>query len=233
MRPNSQAGSTPEPELPELKEGVQLLDVEGDDRATGPLHSLVLDHLLMNDGNAVWVDAGGHAVTQSLARISPSMRTLDRIQVARGFTAHQHYDLVRRLPDRVDKDTSLIVCPEPDRLYRKTEIYADEGEDLLLRAIATIAGLANRHDVPVLLTRSKQDSFSAPVEAAATETLRCEQTKFGPRFVGDAFETLVYPMQDGTVQTTLAFWNRVLTARASASEATRTPNPEVNIRGAY
>ena len=48
-----QRGGTPAPELPELESGVRLLDMEGDDRATGPLHSLVLDHLLLNDGTAV------------------------------------------------------------------------------------------------------------------------------------------------------------------------------------
>lgn len=233
MQPYSQRGSTPEPELPELDSGIRLLEIKGDDHTTGPLHSLVIDHLLMNDGTAAWVDAGGHAVTQSLARLAPSMRTLDRIQVARGFTAQQHYELVQQLSEQITNETSLIVCPEIDWLYRDTETYADEGEDLLLRAIATVAGLANRHDIPVLVTRSKSDPFSAPIEAAAKEILECERTKFGPRFVGDEFETFVYPMADGTVQTTLAFWKRVLTARASVHETTGTQTPEVSVRGAY
>lgn len=187
----------------------------------------------MNDGPALWVDAGGNAVTQSLASIAPSTRTLDRIQVARGFTPHQHYELVRELSERVDDETTLVVCPGLDLLYRDAETYADEGEDLLLRALATLAGLANRREIPVLVTRSTADSFSDPLEAAAEETLTCERTKFGPRFVGDDFETLVYPMGDGTVQTTLAFWQRVLAARASATETVETPTPEVTTRGAY
>lgn len=221
------------PELPELPSGIQLLDMEDDERATGPLHSLVLDHLLMNDGNAVWVDAGGHAVSQSLASLAPSPRTLDRIQVARGFTAHQHYTLIRALPEHVDEDTSLVVCPGFDRFYRDTETYADEGGDLMLRALATIATVTQENDVSVLVTRSRRDSFSEPLAAAADERIRCEQTKFGPRFVGSDFETLVYPMDDGTVQTTIAFWRRVLEARVSASETTATPTPEVTIDGAY
>jgi hypothetical protein len=226
-----QNGGEPDPELPELNPDIRLLDVEGDDRAIRPLQSLVLDHLLMNDGNAVWVDAGGYAVSQSLTSLAPSGRMLDRIAVARGFTAHQHYDLIRQLPDRVDEDTSLVVCPDFDRFYRETETYADEGEDLFLRALATVASVADEYEVPVLVTRSTRDSFTDPVVAAAYETIRCEQTKFGPRFVGAEFETPVYPMEDGMVQTTLAFWRRVLDARVSATETT--PTPEVTVDGAY
>ena len=231
MQLNQQPSSTPDPELPELGAGVRLLDVDGD-RATGPLQSLVLDHLLLNDGDAVWVDAGGNAVTQNLASVAPSMRTLDRIHVARGFTPHQHYELIRQLPERVDEDTSLVVCPGLDQLYREAETYADESEDLFMRALATVAGVADRHDVPVLVTRSQVDSFTEPLAAAAEETIRCEQTKFGPRFVGEDFETLVYPLEDGMVQTTLAFWKRVLQARASAIETAETPKG-VSANGAY
>lgn len=227
MRAIRQNGGKSEPELPELDAGIRLLDVVGYDRATAALHSLVLDHLLLNEGTAVWVDAGSHAVTQSLASIAPSMRILDRIHVARGFTANQHYELVRELRKQVDEDTSLIICPAFDQLYREAETYADEGEDLMLRAIATIASLANRHEIPVLVTHSKRDPFSEPLDAAAKETIRCEQTKFGPRFVGEEFETLVYPMEDGTGQTTLTFWKRVLEARVSVQETAATPTPEV------
>jgi hypothetical protein len=37
----------------------------------------------------------------------------------------------------------------------------------------------------------------------------------GPRFVGDDFETLVYPVEGGTYyQTTFAYWQQLLAARA-------------------
>lgn len=232
MSANRQIGRPSAPELPELDAGVRLLHVKGDDRAPGPLHSLVLDHLLLNDGTAAWVDAGGHAVTKSLASIAPSMRTLDRIQVARGFTPNQHYELVRRLPERVSETTSLVVCPGFDRLYRDAETYADEGEDLLLRALATVVGIADRYNIPVLVTCSESDSFSEPLAAAADETITCEQTKFGPRFTGSEFETLVYPMGNGVLQTTLTFWKRVLEARQPVYETAETPQ-EVTVHGTY
>ena len=58
----------------------------------------MLDHLLLHDGPAFWVDANGHATTTVLAQIAPSRRLLDRIHIARGFTAYQHYGAVCNLP---------------------------------------------------------------------------------------------------------------------------------------
>jgi len=88
--------------LPQLDDGITLLDVEGG-RGVPILQSLVLDHLLLNDGPAFWVDANGHATTTTLAQIAPSQRLLNRIHVARGFTAYQHYGAVCDLPTAVNK----------------------------------------------------------------------------------------------------------------------------------
>ena len=79
-------------------------------------------------------------------------------------------------------------------------------------------------------TRSTQDDFTAPVATAADHHLACTQTRLGPRFVGDDFETLVYPVDDGAYyQTTFAYWQHVLDARASQvglTEAPPTPSTE-------
>ena len=201
------------PELPTLEPGVQLLDVRGDgpgDRLA-PLAALVVDHLLCTDGRARWVDAGGHARTGPLVRLAPASRLLDRVRVARGFTAHQHAELVRRLRSRVDDGTTLLVVPAVDARYRE-ESGAD-GQALLLRSLARLARLAREHGVPVVVTRRRADDFAASVERTAERVIECERTRFGPRFRTEGFETLVYPEGDGTVQTTLAFWQSVLAAR--------------------
>jgi len=62
--------TTEEMLLPQLDDGITLLDVEGG-RGVPILQSLVLDHLLLHDGPAFWVDANGHATTATLAQISP------------------------------------------------------------------------------------------------------------------------------------------------------------------
>lgn len=206
------------PELPTLDPGVQLLDADRTD-AVGPLHALVLDQVLADCGTALWVDSRGHAQTAPLVRLAPDdglgtgERVLDRVQVARAFTAYQHLALVERLRERVDSDTSLVVLPAIDAHYRADDVGRERGQRFLLRALATVATLAREHDLPVLVTRSRADAFTAPVSRAADRELTCERTEFGPRFAGTDFETLVYPHGDGTVQTTLAFWQRVLAAR--------------------
>jgi len=86
----------------------------------------------------------------------------------------------------------------------------------------------------VLVTRSKHDEFTAPVETAADHYLECEQTRMGPRISGEDFETLVYPVDDGAYyQTTLAYWRQLLAARAThaagvepTTPAPSTPAPE-------
>ncbi len=83
--------------LPSLDDGITLLDVEGG-RGVPILQSLVLDHLLLHEGPAFWVDATGHTTTTTLAQIAPSQRLLNRIHVARGFTVYQHYGAVCQLP---------------------------------------------------------------------------------------------------------------------------------------
>jgi hypothetical protein len=205
------------PTLPALDPGIQLLEIEGNAPATGPLQSLVLDHLLLEDGAALWVDANGHATTRPLARLAPSRRTLDRIRLARGFTAHQHYAIVDDLPGTIDAlgaDASLLVLPAVDAMYREDDLPGTEGRDLFLRGLSVVARLARERDLPVLVTRTAADEFAAPIAAAARRTIAVEHTRFGPRFVGDDVETLVYPRAaDGTVQTTLAYWAQVLRAR--------------------
>jgi len=57
--------ATDEMLLPQLDDGITLLDVEGG-RGVPILQSLVLDHLLLHDGPAFWVDANGHATTTTL-----------------------------------------------------------------------------------------------------------------------------------------------------------------------
>jgi len=227
--------------LPSLETGMTLLDIEGG-RGVPVLQSLVLDHLLMHDGPAFWADANGHATTTGLARLAPSQRLLDRIHIARGFTAYQHYGAVDDLQTAInqsiqesttdsgmdgrqstggDADSSqltpsLIVVPAIDAQYRTDDTLSQRhAKTLQARTLAQVATYAEGYDVPVLVTRTATDAFTAPVQTAADQHIECEQTRLGPRFVGEEFETLVYPVDDGAYyQTTFAYWRQLLTARA-------------------
>ncbi len=250
--------ATDEMLLPSLDDGITLLDVESD-RGVPILQSLVLDHLLLHDGPAFWVDANGHATT-TLAQIAPSQRLLNRIHVARGFTAYQHYGALCDLPSAVnqsiqmstadtgaagrrtpgrDEDVSphtpaLIVAPAVDAQYRADDaLGGTHAKTLQARTLARLASYADGYDIPVLVTRAQRDDFTAPVATAADHHLECEQTRMGPRVVGEDFETLVYPVDDSAYyQTTFAYWRQVLAARATqvgvepTTEAPSTPTPE-------
>ena len=188
--------------LPSLDDGITLLDVKGG-RGVLILQSLVLDHLLLHDGPAFWVDANGHAATTTLAQIAPSQRLLDRIHVARGFTAYQHYGAVYDLPTAVnhsiqqstadtellgrqsmgrDVDSSphtpsLIVAPAVDAQYRDDGTLREEqAATLQARTLARLAAYADGYDVPVLVTRRTSDEFTAPVATAADHHLECKYT---------------------------------------------------------
>jgi len=199
-----------------LKELVEPLDVEGG-RGVPILQSLVLDHLLLHDGPAFWIDANGHATTTTLAQIAPSRRLLDRIHVARGFTAYQHYGAVCDLPTAVNQsiresttnDTirdrqpadsdgespytpSLIVAPAVDIQYCADDTLGDRHADTLqARTLTRLATYADGYDVPVLVTRSERTEFTEAVGTVADHHLECKQTRMGPRILGEDFEPLV------------------------------------------
>jgi hypothetical protein len=228
--------------LPSLEDGVTLLSVEGD-HGVPILQSLVLDHLLLHNGPAFWVDANGHATTTTLAQIAPSQRLLDRIHVARGFTAYQHYGAVCDLPAAINQsiqkstvDTgtysrqsadcdenasshvpSLVVAPAVDAQYRTDDTLGEtHAATLQARTLARLTSYAEGYDIPVLITQTERDDFTAPIATAADHHLQCEQTRMGPRVVGDNFETLVYPVGDGAYyQTTFTYWRQLLEARAT------------------
>jgi hypothetical protein len=234
--------ATDEMLLPRLDDGITLLDIEGS-RGVPILQSLVLDHLLLHDGPAFWVDANGHATTTTLAQIAPSPRLLNRIHGARGFTAYQHYSAVCDLPTAVNKtiqastgdpsaksrhppnrneDTcphtpALIVVPAVDAQYRTDDtLNQTDAEPLQVRTLARLSSYADGYDIPVLITRNERNEFTEAVATAADYHLECEQTRMGPRIVGGDFETLVYPVGDGAFyQTTLAYWRQLLAARAT------------------
>ncbi len=223
--------------LPSLEDGITLLDITGG-RGVEVLQALVLDHLLCHDGPAFWVNANGYATTTSMAKIAPSQRLLDRIHVARGFTAYQHYGAICDLPRAVNRsiqqvvtDTdgqvqsgcgespylpSLIVVPAIDSKYRDDDTLSGRQADTLqARTLARLVAYADSYEIPVLVTRTKIDAFTVPIATAADHHLECEQTQMGPRFVGEEFETFVYPVDHGYSQTTFAYWRHILKARAA------------------
>jgi len=210
----------PSVELPELGSGLTLVDADSNLGVT-PVQSLLLDRVFAGNGDAYWVDAAGAARTTRLRELVPDKRYLQRVHVARGFTAYQQTSLLDRLTGDYVTTPSVVVATGIDRLYRDDDVPTDTAQELLVRSLAALARVGRVHDVPVVVTRSRADEFAEPIVNAAQTHLRCEDTPFGPRFTdatGDV-ETLVYHLGDGWVQTTLAYWQEVLTHRARMHDA--------------
>ncbi len=218
------------PELPSLEPGITLL--ETDERMTGSLQSLVLDQLLLDDGSAVWIDAHGHGTTHPLTQITPSMRILGRIHIARAFTPWQHQSLVQDLTGEITDETTIAVLPALDWFYRSEDLPQGDDERMLSTVAKRIEVLADRFEIPMLLTLQTNDTLTAPIHDIADQTIRCERTQFGPRFAGEEYETLVYPLENGLVQTTLAYWKRILANRHPAM-VDADVSPEVSANGAH
>jgi len=231
MQTASHDASRTTPALPDLDPGVTLLTIDSD--AARAIHALTVDRVLCTGREGYWIDTGRQAQTDPLVDIAPSDRILDRIHVARAFTPFQHLDCLRALPQSCPEQTSLVVVPAADLYYRDDNLLGDEGRAMFLAGVAALAGIARQREIPVLVTQHTADSFSQPLAAAATQTLTCTATPFGPRFHSDETETLVYQV-DGreAVQTTLAFWERVIAARQPVYEQSLHAQPEVPAHGA-
>lgn len=226
MQPRSTRKREPIAELPELDADITLVDVD-EELGVTPVQTLVIDRLLVDGGDAVWVDGANRAKTARLRELAPHPRYLDRVTVGRGFTPYQHTSLVDRLAGRLESTPGVVVATSVDRLYRSDDLATERGTEMLVRTIAALARVGRVHDVPVIVTRVREDEFSAPLANAAKTRLRCRKTAFGPRFEDPdtGTETLVYHSGDGWVQTTLAYWQEVLEHRVRMHEQAAVSQP--------
>ncbi|UHQ96233.1 hypothetical protein [Natrinema halophilum] len=113
-------------------------------------------------------------------------------------------------------DVGLIVVPAVDGLYRDDDLDGTEAERMVVSALARLAAAARQYECLVLISKARDDEFAAPIDNFVDERIQCLETDEGARFIGGEFESLVYPVGNGMVQTTLAFWNEILEAREPA-----------------
>ncbi|MGB9965283.1 hypothetical protein [Halobacterium hubeiense] len=203
------------PDAPDLDSGVTLLHTS--DRGT--LAALVAAELESRDAPARWVDARNHASTYALAAAGRTRRVLDRVLVARAFTAHQHHALVRRLVADARRPTGLVVAPAVDDLYRDDDLLDAAADRLRAATLSTLAALADARDVPVLVTATDPDA----VAEYADREIDVEETRFGPRFDDGEDATTAYWTRNGW-QTTIPYWVDLV---GSVRDPAAVPRPEV------
>jgi hypothetical protein len=185
----------------------EILHLEQPGQRSTAIHELVGRVIPQINGEVVWVDAADHAVPAALAEHADHPRRLDRIQVARGFTAYQHHEIVRTLPRVVDGSTGLVVVPAATCLYRDDDVPDHDAERYIGATVRVLEAVAETFDVPVLVSTAAGTplDFQIPITLAADRSIQCERTGLGFRFDGDGIETTVY-WADGWWQTTIPYW---------------------------
>jgi hypothetical protein len=196
--------------VPELDPGLTVLETP--DHRSGALYRIALRTIRQADGRAYWIDARNTASTYALREAAPDDRLLDRLRIARAFTAYQHLTLVERVLDRASPRTGCVVAPNLGSLYRDDDVPGHESVPLLEAATSALAELGTACDLPVLATLGGPcDDLADVVTARANAEFACERTEMGYRFEGADFETDVYWAEDWW-QTTIPYWVDLLGA---------------------
>lgn len=192
--------------------GPELTFLRTPNPRSGALHEIALQTVRGTDGLAYWVDVGNTASTYALSDLAPDERLLDRIRIARAFTAYQHYALVERVVNSVSPRTGCLVVPNVAASYRHEDVPDYDAEPLFESVVRALAHLAETLDLPVVATGAgPDDGLSATLAGYAHRELECEETTEGYRFEGEDFETDVY-WTDSYWQTTLPYWVDLLGA---------------------
>lgn len=179
-------------------------------RRSGAIHHLAVATVRRTDGPAYWVDARNTASTYALYEHAAADRVLERLHLARAFTAYQHRTLVDRVLNRANRETGCLVAPNVAALYRDEDVPDHEAEPLFDAAMATLADVAETVEGPVLVTDSgPDDALADTLRAHANAEIRCERTDLGYRYEGPDFETDVY-WGAGFWQTTIPYWVALL-----------------------
>ncbi|WP_435063116.1 hypothetical protein [Halobaculum sp. EA56] len=169
------------------------------------LAALATDWLARDPGPAYWVDAGGGADARRLYDAAPTRRTLAGLRVARAFTAYQHAELVRRLPERARPGTRLVVLANAALPYREGDAPADEARRLRRAGTTVLTELAAALGCPVLVSVAGDGDHAGALADAADRVVDCEATPFGTRFDAPGHVPRGYRVAGGW-QTTVPYW---------------------------
>lgn len=123
--------------------------LEGDREYVSPvMHAFCAEHIAAM-GKVVWVDGGNVLDPLLLSRMLRSRRcstrhSLDRVTVARAFTAYQLSSIIEdRLPDKVrEQSPSLVMVTALSVLFADSDVDARESRELVRRSMETLDILA-------------------------------------------------------------------------------------------
>lgn len=196
------AGKALPAELPQVEPGITLLRTESV-QSVGFLQ-LALGSLSAAS-SALWVDSRNTANTYRLYEAVDNDHVLSGLEIARAFTAYQHFELCRQLCRRGTSDTTLVCLPNITSLYQDDDVPTHERDQLFGAVCAGLAGLVETYSLRILLSTPATNELVDQLTALADRELQVETTPFGCYFEGDGYETTVYPTRGGW-QTTIPYW---------------------------
>lgn len=193
--------------LPQLDQGMNLLRNKTGEKFG--IQSLAINQMISNNKTVYWVDSKEKASLTTLNNLIPNSSILERIKVARSFTAYQHYSLIQELKNKVSYTTSLIVIPEINWFYR--DMVNGEKLRMIKEEINILMNISNHYDIPVLwsLYENGDDSVKELIRRVSDEEIEFEVTEMGPKFSSSNFKTYFYSV-NGYFQTTIDFWRAIL-----------------------
>ena len=175
-----------EVQTPKVVEGWNLVETD-----TALAFPALIKHLAAEHEKILWIDSSNQANTHYFES-RPEL--LDKIYIARAFTALQHQQLCKKIGEY-----DVIVAPEIDRLYEKSSLYRDEALELFENMIEELEG-------KIIYSVSGEIGFRA--QDKAHNSIKVEQTAQGLRFSQKNRQTQLY--SDSTcVQTTVSFYEEV------------------------
>lgn len=218
-----------DPTIPAARPGLTALQCPHP--RSGALHRVALQTIQDTDGPVYWVDARNTASTYALSQLAPAEHVLDDVQIARAFTAYQHFRLVERVINQVTPRAGCIVVPNLPALYRDDDVPGHEATDMLDAVLDGLTTLADTLETPVLVSTTGSDRLATKVRDRATREIECIETAFGYRFDGDDVDAHGY-WQDGYWQTTIPYWVDLFgPAETSPAHTVAPPEPVLAVEG--
>lgn len=175
-----------EVQTPKVVEGWNLVETD-----TALAFPALIKPLAAEHEKILWIDSSNQANTH---RFESRTELLEKIYIARAFTALQHYQLCENIGDY-----DLIVAPEIDRLYGESSLYRSESVELFEKMLESIEG-------KILYSTTRDLGLKA--EQKADNKIKVEQTSQGLKFSQKGRQTQVYTDNTG-VQTTIPFYEEV------------------------
>lgn len=173
-------------QTPKVVDGWNLVETD-----TALAFPALIKHLAAKHKKILWIDSSNQANTHYFES-RPEL--LDKIYIARAFTALQHQQLCKSIGEY-----DLIVAPEIDRLYEESSLYRTEAVELFEDMLKSLKG-------KILYSISGEIGFKA--EEKAGNRIKVEETNQGLKFTQKDRQTQVYTDNTG-VQTTVPFYEEV------------------------